>query len=609
MASLKAFYTIPELYKYLTEDFGPKKGGYAIQRKVDNVYKGITYNELKEETNAFAFGLAALGLKKDDCVALISENRPEWVYADFAMQLLGIINVPLYPSLTSDSIEYILNDSESKAIIVSTGFQLNKVQKIMKNCKHLKHIIILNDHDDVSTTDNLFTFKQIQEKGKSIQSSDPDLLKKISSGIKEDDVCTIIYTSGTTGEPKGVILTHKNIISNVNAALDIFPITKDDVFLSFLPLCHIFERMAGYYTAFAAGCTIYYAESIEKVAINLQEAKPTLMTSVPRLFERMHSRIIKNVESQPPKKQKIFYWALEVGKKFAAAQKKGSVSLGLKLKHKLADKLVFHKLRERTGGRLRFFISGGAALSKELGEFFEAVGIKIVEGYGLTESSPVIAANRPDDYKFGTVGKPLPGVEIKIAPDGEILARGPNIMRGYYKKKRETEETIINGWLHTGDIGAFDSEGFLMITDRKKHLFKTSAGKYIAPTPIENIFLSSKYIDQFVLIGDKRMFLSALIVPDYEALKEFADAHKIPYKNESDLTNNEQIYKLIEDDMAKLQKSLANYERVRKFALLDKPFTIETGEITPSLKIKRKVVEEKYNYLIEKMYLGGIEKN
>ncbi|MCZ7612243.1 MAG: AMP-binding protein [Ignavibacteriaceae bacterium] len=240
--------------------------------------------------------------------------------------------------------------------------------------------------------------------------------------------------------------------------------------------------------------------------------------------------------------------------------------------------------------------------------FFEAAGIKIVEGYGLTESSPVITANKPDDYKFGTVGKPLPGVEVKIAPDGEILARGPNIMKGYYKKKKETDETIINGWLHTGDIGVFDTEGFLQITDRKKHLFKTSAGKYIAPTPIENIFLASKYIDQFVLIGDKRMFLSALIVPDYEALKEYADAHKISYNNEGDLTNNDQIYKLIEDDMGKLQKKLANYERVRKFALLDKPFTIETGEITPSLKIKRKVVEEKYNYLIEKMYFGGMEK-
>jgi len=609
MAILKEFSTIPELYKFLTEDYGIKKGGYAIQRKVNDVYKGITYKELKEETDLFAFGLKELGLKKNDSVAIISENRPEWVYADFAMQLLGIINVPLYPSLTSDSIEYILNDSEAKAIIVSTGFQLNKVLKIVKNCKHIKHIIIFNDLEDGDDKEKIVTFKEVQEKGKKLKKSNPELLEKTSKEISQNDVCTIIYTSGTTGEPKGVILTHRNIISNVNGALEIFPITKDDIFLSFLPLCHIFERMAGYYTAFAAGCTIYYAESIEKVATNLQEAKPTLMTSVPRLFERIQSRIIKNVESQSTTKQKIFYWALEIGKQFVAAKKKGSIPFTLSAKHRIADKLVFTKLRERTGGRLRFFISGGAALSKELGEFFEAVGIQIVEGYGLTESSPVIAANRPDDYKFGTVGKPLPGVEIKIASDGEILARGPNIMQGYFKKKRETEETVVDGWLHTGDIGVFDSEGFLMITDRKKHLFKTSAGKYIAPTPIENIFLTSKYIDQFVLIGDRRMFLSALIVPDYEALKEYADAHKIAYSSESELTGNEKIYKLIEDDMSKLQKKLANYERVRKFALLDKPFTIETGEITPSLKIKRKVVEEKYNYLIEQMYYGGMEKN
>ena len=609
MAILKEFNTIPELYRFLTEDYGTKKGGYVIQRKVDNVYKGISYKEMKEETDLFAYGLVELGLKKNDSVALISENRPEWVYADFAMQLLGIINVPLYPSLTSDSIEYILNDSEAKAIIVSSGFQLNKVLKIIKNCKHLKQIIIFNEHEDEDGKEKIFTFKEVQEKGKDRKKKNPQLLIKTSGEIKENDVCTVIYTSGTTGEPKGVILTHKNIISNVNAALIIFPITKDDIFLSFLPLCHIFERMAGYYTALAAGCTIYYAESIEKVATNLQEAKPTLMTSVPRLFERIQSRIIKNVESQSVTKQKIFYWALEIGRQFIAAKKKGSVPIALGAKHRIADKLVFKKLRERTGGRLRFFISGGAALSRELGEFFEAAGIQIVEGYGLTESSPVIAANRPDDYKFGTVGKPLPGVEVKIASDGEILARGPNIMKGYFKKKKETEETVIDGWLHTGDIGVFDSDGFLMITDRKKHLFKTSAGKYIAPTPIENIFLTSKYIDQFVLIGDRRTFLSALIVPDYEALKEFADAHKIPYTDESELTGHEKIYKLIEDDMSKLQKKLANYERVRKFALLDKPFTIESGEITPSLKIKRKVVEEKYNYLIEQMYYGGIEKN
>jgi len=326
------------------------------------------------------------------------------------------------------------------------------------------------------------------------------------------------------------------------------------------------------------------------------------MTSVPRLFERIYSKIIRNVESQSPKKQKIFTWAINTGKEYARLKKTGSIPITLKLKHKLADKLVYKKLREKTGGNLRFFISGGAALSRELGEFFEAVGIMIIEGYGLTESSPVITANRIDDYKFGTVGKPFSGVEVKIAKDGEILARGPNIMQGYFKKKKETEETIIDGWLHTGDIGVFDADGFLMITDRKKHLFKTTAGKYIAPTPIENTFLSSKYIDQFMLIGDSRMFLSALIVPDFESLKEYADSHQIPYVNEQDLVKNEEIYKLLEKDMARLQKNLANYERVRKFVLLDKPFTVESGEITPSLKIRRKIVEENYSNLIEQMY-------
>jgi long-chain acyl-CoA synthetase len=391
-------------------------------------------------------------------------------------------------------------------------------------------------------------------------------------------------------------------MSNVTSALEAFPITKDDVFLSFLPLCHIFERMAGYYTAFASGGTVCYAESIEKVASNLAEIHPTIMTSVPRLFERIYSRIIRNVESQPEKKQKIFFWAMEIGRSYKNAKREGKTPIALSVKHKVADKLVFKKLRERFGGKIRFFISGGAALPRELGEFFEAFGAIIVEGYGLTESSPVIAANRPDDYKFGSVGKPFPGVEIKIAPDGEILARGPNIMQGYYKNRKETEATLKDGWLYTGDIGVFDTDGFLLITDRKKHLFKTSAGKYIAPTPIENTFLGSKYIDQFVLIGDRRMFLSALIVPDFEAIKEYADTHNIPYADEKDLAKNDDIYKLLEKDMVQFQKKLANYERVRKFVLLDNPFTIDSGEITPSLKIKRKVVENKYSELIDRMY-------
>lgn len=603
MAILKQVKTIPELFKYITLDFGAKQTKPALKYKVDNNYVDYSYKQLYEETEDFALGLISLGVKRFDKVAIISENRPEWVFSDMAILGVGAIDVPLYPILTSENIEYILNDSESIGIIVSTQFQLNKILKIKNKCHKLKFIIIMNKLEKEET--DVYTFKQVQQKGKLYKNENLNLFKQSLSIANEEDLCTIIYTSGTTGVPKGVMLTHKNIISNVYGAHEIFDFNEKDVFLSFLPLCHIFERMAGYYTAMSGGCTIAYAESIEKIAQNMVEIKPTIMTAVPRLFERMYSRIKKNVESQPENKQKIFNWAIEVGKEYAEKKRSNAViPISLILKHKIADTLVFKKLRERTGGRLRFIVSGGAALSRELGLFFEAVGLLIVEGYGLTESSPVIAANRVNDYKFGTVGKPLPGVEIKIAKDGEILAHGPNIMKGYYNNKKETEETIKDGWLHTGDIGVFDAEGFLIITDRKKHLFKTSQGKYVAPTPIENMFLASKYIDQFVLIGDRRMFITALIVPDFEALREYADANRIPYKNEKDLTNMKQIYELLEKELAEFQKKLAAYERVRKFTILDKPFSIESGEITPSLKVKRKVIEERYKDLIDEMYKG-----
>jgi long-chain acyl-CoA synthetase len=602
MAHLNYLTTVPRLYYHLTEEYSKETNNFVLKHKVAGKYVGITYDQFKEETDSFAFGLASLGIGKLDKVSIIAENRPEWVYSDMAILGLGAIDVPLYPSLTSDSVEYILNNSESKAIIVSTKFQLNKVMKVRDKCKTLKYIILLNEKDFDEKNKDLMTFSKVQELGKTYSKAHPSLLKDNLAIIKPDDVCTIIYTSGTTGEPKGVVLTHHNILSNVQAALDCFPIGNTDVFLSFLPLCHIFERMAGYYTAFSAKCTVCYAESIETVAQNLVDIKPTIMTSVPRLFERIHSKIIKNIDSQPLKKQKIFYWAMDVGVRYAEYKKTGNIPFSFALKHKLADKLVFCKLREKTGGNLRFFISGGAALPLYLGKFFEAIGIIIVEGYGLTESSPVICANRVEDFKFGSVGKPFPGVEIKIASDGEILARGPNIMQGYYKNKKETDATIKDGWLYTGDIGVFDGDGFLKITDRKKHLFKTSAGKYIAPNPIESMFLASKYIDQFVLIGDRRMFLTALIVPDFEAVKEYADTHKIPYDKVEDLVKDEQIYKMLDKEMDQFQKKLANYERVRKYVLLDRPFSIESGEITPSLKIKRKYVEERYQDLIEQMY-------
>ena len=604
MSIYKDFKTISELFRTITLEFAKGKDRYVIKYKKGDTWLEIKYPELYDMTESFALGLASIGIKREERISIISENRPEWVVADFGILSLGAVDVPLYPISTSDTIEFILNNSESVAVIVSNKYQLNKVLKVKNNLKTVKHIIVM-DEVDVTADKGVVSFNEIMNKGKIFKTENPNYFKESSELCHEDDLCTIIYTSGTTGEPKGVMLTHKNICSNIKSAHEIFDIGETDLFLSFLPLCHIFERMAGYYTAFSCGGAIAYAESIEKVASNMEDIKPTIMTAVPRLFERMYSKIKKNVENQPASKQKIFNWGIEIGKEFAIVKQSGMpIPISLTLKHKLASKLVYAKLKDKTGGRLRFFISGGAALARELGLFFEAAGMLIIEGYGLTESSPVIAANRPNDYKFGTVGKVMPGVEVKIAKDGEILAYGPNIMKGYYKNKKETDDSIKNGWLHTGDIGVFDAEGFLIITDRKKHLFKTTTGKYIAPTPIENMFLASKYIDQFVLIGDRRMFLSALIVPDFEALKEYADANRIQYTDPMELVNLKQIYELLDKELDVFQKKLAGYERVRKFAILDKPFSIEGGELTPSLKVKRKVIEERYTNLIEDMYKG-----
>jgi long-chain acyl-CoA synthetase len=606
MPGLSTFKTIPDLYYHLAEVHGPKAKRGIFKYKIDGKFEDISYATFKEETDSFAFGLASLGLKRENKVAIISENRPEWIYSDFAILGLGGVDVPLYPISTSDSIEFILKNSDSVGIVVSNQFHLNKVLKIRDNVKSLKFIIVMNDVD-VSEYENVYLFKEVQKMGVELKKDSPNHFEDNIKLANENDLCTLIYTSGTTGEPKGVMLTNKNILSNVMAVHDIIEITTEDLFLSFLPMCHILERMAGCYTCISAGAQLAFAESIEKVSSNLIEVKPTLMTAVPRLFERIYSKIKKGVDSSPEKKQKIFNWALSIGSEYQIANKtENGVPVGLKLKHKLADKLVFSKIREKTGGNLRFFISGGAALARELGDFFEAVGILIIEGYGLTESSPVIAINRPYNYKFGTVGQTLPGVEVKIASDGEILAYGPNIMQGYYKNKKETEETLKNGWLHTGDIGVFDAEGFLMITDRKKSLFKTTTGKYIAPTPIENLFLGSKYIDQFIIIGDRRMFITALVVPDFEALQEYADAHRITYKDPMELTQMKQIYEMLEADLGQFQRKLAGYEKVRKFTILEKPFTIEGGEMTPSMKLKRKVIEERYTNLIDDMY-DGIE--
>jgi long-chain acyl-CoA synthetase len=604
MAVAVAFATIPEMFLRVTEKYqsGTRP---LVMHKLETRYVGISYAEMRRRVDLLAFGFAFLGLKRGERVAIISENRPEWVITDQAVASLGGITVPIYPTMTAKQNEFIFNDAGVRFVIVSNQFQLNKVLRVRQNVPTLEHIVVMNAKTE-PLDGGVLSFSGVMDRGAEFATAHPGLLDTARTAIQPEDLLTLIYTSGTTGNPKGVMLTHRNLVTNIIASAEVIDFGEKDVLLSFLPLSHSFERMAGYYTAMACGATIAYAESVETVRENMLEVRPTVVTTVPRLFERIHSRVIKQVDNGSSVKRKIFRWAMGVGHSWAAQHRSGSrPGARLAIAQRLADRLVFSKLRERTGGRMRFFVSGGAALSKEFGEFFEAAGLTILEGYGLTESSPVIAVNRLGHSKWGSVGQAIPGVEVRIADDGEILARGPNIMRGYWRNPEATDEVLDReGWLHTGDIGHLDGEGFLSITDRKKHLFVSSGGKNIAPQPIELMFLGSKYIEQFMLIGDRRMYLTALIVPDFDSLKEFADARGIAYSNNMELARHPAITELIEQDINQIQRDLASFERVRKFTLLEKQFTIEDGELTPTQKVRRKAIEERYKQIIEAMYEG-----
>ncbi len=601
MGAAVEFETLTQMFDRLCKKYAGT-GRYVYKYKLEGKYVGITYDEFYRKVELLAHGLHLMGIKQGEKVAIISENRPEWPIADLACLSLGLVDVPIFPTLTAKQVEYILAHADVTTVFVSNSYQLNKILRVRDNLTSLRRVIIMNRKEG-GEDGFVLDLSNVYELGMKPRYKNPAQFSEWLNRAKPSDIATIIYTSGTTGEPKGVLLTHGNFVSNIKGALDHIPMTDEDTLLSFLPISHSFERMAGYYTALSIGATVSYAESIETVAQNLMEVSPTIVTTVPRLFERIHSLILKNVDSGSAAKKRIFYWALSVGRKYFAAKKRGNVSPWLKSQYALADQLVLSKLKERTGGRIKFFVSGGAALARELGEFFESVGILILEGYGMTEASPVIAANRLDDYKFGTVGKQLRNVQVKIADDGEILTRGPHVMPGYYKNKAATDEAIDkDGWLHTGDIGHFDTDGFIVITDRKKHLFVNSGGKNIAPQPIENLLLQSKFVDQIVLIGDKRRFNTALIVPDFENLEEFAGEHHIQHSNREELLENEKINEAVRKDINEIQKDLAKYEQVRRFKMLPVPFTIESGDLTPTLKVKRKIVEEKYADLIESMY-------
>lgn len=594
-------------YKNLADMFFQKKIDYpektAYQYKKDGQWVSLTFTQAVDMAEKLAAGFASLGVKAGDRIALMSQNRYEWAITDYAAQALGAILVPIYPSIMPDQVEYIINDSESVVIMVEDNYQREKVDEIKKNLKITKHFVII-DPGDEKPKEPWKSFDDMLKIGEEFLAENPDYVKNSIDKVKIDDWATIIYTSGTTGEPKGAILTHKNFISNVENSTQKLKVTAEDTMLSFLPLSHVLERMAGHYISCYYGATVAYAESIDKVADNMGEVKPTLMVSVPRLYEKIYARVLEGVEAGSPIKQKIFYWALKVGSEYIdKVMYHKPIPGSLQFKKNLADKLVFSKLAERVGGRIRFFISGGAPLSKEIAEFFGAAGLIILEGYGLTETSPVISINLLEKFKFGTVGPVIPNAEVKIAEDGEILTRGDHVMVGYYKKEEATKEAIDEeGWFHTGDIGIIDDDGFLKITDRKKNIIVTSGGKNIAPARIENALTNSPVIEQAMVVGDKRKFCTAVIVGSQEYLENWAKENNIQYDSYEDLVSKPEVVELVSNEVDKMTKHLASYETIKKFVLAKAPFTIETGELTPSLKVKRNVILERYADEIEEMY-------
>jgi len=560
----------------------------------------LSYQDLAERVHAASIGLRELGLRNGDRVAILSENRPEWAITDYACLAARCTDVPIYPTLPERQAEYILRDSGAAALLVSSAAQLEKALAIRQRLPALRHLIAF---DPEAGGPGVLAFDELLAAGRAASPRYPDWQAQALRAVP-DDLATIIYTSGTTGDPKGVMLTHGNIASNVTASIGLFDFTPDDECLSFLPLSHIFERMFGHYSMFSAGVLINYAGSIDSVPGDMQERRPTMMASVPRLYEKIYARVLDNVRASPAPRRRIFGWARRVGEEWVDRSLTGApIPVRLTLQRRLADRLVFAKLRARTGGRIRFFISGGAPLSAEIARFFFAAGMPILEGYGLTETSPVMAVNSFGRTKLGTVGQPLPGVEVRIADDGEIITRGPNVMRGYFGKPQATAEAIdAEGWFHTGDIGVLDAEGYLRITDRKKDLIVTAGGKNIAPQPIENLAKSSKFVSNAVMLGDRRPFPIMLVVPSADPLRAWAARHGIPGDDLERLVSLSDVQTKLEREVRKTLRDLAQFEMPKKFLLLPRDFTVEGGELTPTLKVRRRIVEERHRAAIEALY-------
>lgn len=573
----------------------------ALNYKADGKWRSISSTEMIARAENIALGLYSLGLRKGDRAAILAANSPEWTLADSGCQFAGVIDVPIYTTLAPASVRYILDDSGARLFFIQDRETLERLQDVLGECHALEKLILFDAGGvDAGNAISLYGLEQL---GSNLRNENPGLIAQLSAAVQPDDVATLIYTSGTTGEPKGVMLSHTNIISNVIDAGEKYNFAGDDISLSVLPLSHIFER-TGMYLYILNGMAVYYAESIEKVPDNLQEVRPTLFIGVPRIFEKVYARARLKAARSSRLRESIFDWAIKVAKDHAYRVETGrKIPTALAVKHSVADRLVYSKFRAFFGGRLRFCITGGAALSDDIWLIFTGSGISIMQGYGLTETSPVISSNNPLSARLGTVGKPIRNIAVRVAADGEIEVKGPGTMLGYYKKGDATREAFTpDGWFRTGDIGTLDADGFLKITDRKKELFKTSGGKYIAPSPIEQMIRASRFVSQTVLVGNERKFPAALIVPNFEQLESYAQLKGLALKTPRDFCASPRIVDLLERQVAVLTENLSQYEKVKKIVLLENEMTVEGGELTPTLKVKRRVIDEKYKSVIDKIY-------
>ena len=572
-----------------------------FMRKTAAGWESIPSRKARADVEQLAHGLASLGVSRGDRVALISENRYEWALTDLATLSLGAVTVPIYPTLTAQQCRYILENSEAKVAIVSTPAQFDKISTASEGLPALSTLVAM---DPAPTgTHRARAFASLLQEGATRAAAAPHQYREWVEQVSPEDLATIIYTSGTTGEPKGAMLVHRNIASNVEACLQVVDLGPTDSCLSFLPLCHIFERMAGLYAMLRAGATIAFAESIDNVAANAVEVKPTILTGVPRFYEKVYARVMENALSQPALRKNIFFWGLNVGTQAARVRFSGHQPMGLlALQARIADKLVGAKVRERVGGRLRFCISGGAPLGPKVMEFFFAVGIPVIEGYGLTETSPVICLNVPGRERPGAVGPPIPGVEVRIGEEGEILTRGPHVMQGYFRNDEATRTALAGGWFHTGDVGHLDEDGFLHITDRLKDLLVTAGGKKVAPQPLEGRLKTSKWISEAVMLGDQKPYCVALLIPNFANLEAEAKAHGWTLASRAELLRRPEVRALYQAEIDKLNADLAQFETIKTFELLDRDLSPEAGELTPTLKVRRRVIMQRFSGLIDSMY-------